>query len=411
VERPVVQIAEGREVAQIVAATAALVLDMVQIEPDVPAAPGYGAAVAISREHLLALARRDGRGRSLRRGGIERAEMDGVAGSALGHGRIDLDVPAAAVLPCTLAVWTLLDRELVDGRASALAITAAAATLAVRPAEYRGDQLVIGESLAVLLGGEGVHLAPDVICLGRDLERERLAVEARLGLVGGKVTRAVARDQRLDLAQTLATRCSEPGIFGIRHGNSRELAHRRMRELATLQRLCEQGQLGDRACNAEALGRRMWRIAHYALHVLEERAESVSTPKLQLFGIAQQVRFLGIERSSPRRDVTELLVYSCPLRFVLALPRFRCNGVICPRANAKLLLRSERGDLSMGFVRDMELLIQHIADESSLLRDCPPTAPRVTGAAGGRPRVASETLAPARPPRSLRLQSFHYMGG
>jgi hypothetical protein len=54
-----------------VATATALVLDVMQIEPDVPAASRDGAAMAISGEHLLALAGRDGRGCTLRRGGIE----------------------------------------------------------------------------------------------------------------------------------------------------------------------------------------------------------------------------------------------------------------------------------------------------------------------------------------------------
>jgi hypothetical protein len=237
VDRAVVQIAEGREVAQLVTAAAALVFDVVQIEPDVSAASGHGAAMAVSREHLLALAGRDGRGRSLRDGGIERAEVNGIAGGALGHGRVDLEVPASAVLPRALAVGALLDRDLVGRSAAALAAFLSAA---VRPAEHRWDQLVVGQPLPVLLGRERVHLAPDVVALGRDLERDRLAMESRLGLVGGQVTGPVAGDQRLDLAQALATRRFEPGVLGLWCGNSRELAHGRMRELSLLQRLGEQ---------------------------------------------------------------------------------------------------------------------------------------------------------------------------
>src|SRR5689334_21565847 len=112
-----------------------------QIEPDGSPASGHGAAMTISGEHLLALSGRDGRGRAFRCSSIQRAEMDGIAGSALGYGRIDLDVSASAVLPGALTVRALLDRDLVGGRAGPLA------TLAVRPAKNRGDQLVVGQSL------------------------------------------------------------------------------------------------------------------------------------------------------------------------------------------------------------------------------------------------------------------------
>src|SRR5690606_2729010 len=160
----VVQRARRREVAQLVAAAVTLVLNMMEIEPDVPPASGHGAAIAVPRHHLLALAGRDGRGRPLRRGGIERAEVDGVAGGALEHGRIDLEVPAAAVLDRALTIGALLERDPVGGRAgplapaSALAAAAAlaptaplaaasplapTAPLAVRPAEHRLDHLVV----------------------------------------------------------------------------------------------------------------------------------------------------------------------------------------------------------------------------------------------------------------------------
>src|SRR5689334_23618033 len=99
-------------------AAAALVLDMMQIEADDPAAAGHGAAMSVSRQDLFALAGRDGGGRALRHGGIERAEVDGIASGAVEHGRIDLEVAAAAVLPRALAVRALLERDLVGGRAS-----------------------------------------------------------------------------------------------------------------------------------------------------------------------------------------------------------------------------------------------------------------------------------------------------
>src|SRR6185436_4725521 len=123
--------------------TATLKFDVVQVQPDVPPASRHGAAIPVSREHLLALAGRDRGGRPLRRDGMERSEVDGIARSALGHGRMNLDISAAAELPGTLAVRALLDRDLVGGRAG-LTVTA----LAVRPPEHRRDQLVIGQPLA-----------------------------------------------------------------------------------------------------------------------------------------------------------------------------------------------------------------------------------------------------------------------
>jgi hypothetical protein len=58
----VVQIADGREVTQLVTAAATAIFDVVQVQPDVPAAPGHRAAMAVSREHLLALAGGDSLG-------------------------------------------------------------------------------------------------------------------------------------------------------------------------------------------------------------------------------------------------------------------------------------------------------------------------------------------------------------
>jgi hypothetical protein len=48
--------------------------------------------------------------------------------------------------------------------------TAAADATTVCAAKQRGVQLVIGQPLAMLLGAERVHLAPEVARLGRDLE-------------------------------------------------------------------------------------------------------------------------------------------------------------------------------------------------------------------------------------------------
>ena len=70
VDGAMVEIANGREVGQVMATAAAPVLDVVQVEPDVPTASRNGAAVPIPREHLFTLARRDGRGRPLGHRGI-----------------------------------------------------------------------------------------------------------------------------------------------------------------------------------------------------------------------------------------------------------------------------------------------------------------------------------------------------
>jgi len=64
----------------------------------------------------------------------------------------------------------------------------------------------------------------------------------------------------------------------------------------------------------------MRRIAHRALHVLEDAAEAEGPPQLELFGVAQQVRLLGVERSPPGRNPTELLIHSHPLHLVLGFP-------------------------------------------------------------------------------------------
>jgi hypothetical protein len=111
----VVKIAYGDEILQLVTSAAALVFDVMHVEPDGPAAPGHAAAMAVSRQHMLALARRDRRGDSLRCGRIERAEVNRVALGTLHHGRIDLDVTPAGVLPRSLAVRALFERDLVSG--------------------------------------------------------------------------------------------------------------------------------------------------------------------------------------------------------------------------------------------------------------------------------------------------------
>jgi hypothetical protein len=181
--------------------------------------------------------------------------MDGIAGGALHHLRPDLNVPPAAELPCSLAVGALLDRDLVRWRAgpaavrtalatsstaariaartaarTAIAVTAATVpaganpSIAVRPAEQRRDQLVIGEPLPVLLGRELVHGPQEVVRLGRELDRDRLAMEAWLRRIRRQIAGLVPGDHRLHLAEALAARRLEPRRFGLGHRDPRQLA-------------------------------------------------------------------------------------------------------------------------------------------------------------------------------------------
>jgi hypothetical protein len=109
------EIADGGEIPELVTASATLIFDVVQIEPDTPAASRHCAVIAVSGQDVLALAGRDSRGCPLRDSGIERAEIDGIAFGALEHGRIDFDVSTAAELPGSVTVRTPLDRDLVRG--------------------------------------------------------------------------------------------------------------------------------------------------------------------------------------------------------------------------------------------------------------------------------------------------------
>jgi len=115
VDCSMMQITGGSEVAQLVATAVALKLDVVEIEADVATTSRHGAAVAIACEHLLPLASGDRGGNSLRGGGIERAEVDGIACGALDHHRIDFDVSTTAALPGPFTIGALLDRNLVSG--------------------------------------------------------------------------------------------------------------------------------------------------------------------------------------------------------------------------------------------------------------------------------------------------------
>jgi len=151
----------------------------------------------------------------------------------------------------------------------------------------------------MLLGSERVHAAPQIIGLRRDLDRDRLAVETRLGRIGRQVTGLVAGDHRFDLAEALAARRFEPVRLGLWNSHPGQLAYRRMRQLAIFQRFCNQRQLANSARDPKALGCRMRRIAHRALHVLEQRPEPVVAPQLDLLGISQQMCFLGVEHSPP----------------------------------------------------------------------------------------------------------------
>ena len=184
----------------------------------------------------------------------------------------------------------------------------------------------------------------------------------------GQVAGPVAGDHRLDLAQALAARRFEPGRLGAGNGDSRQLANSRVRELAAVQRVCDQRELGDRACDAKALGRRVRRVPHRALHILQQAAEPECAPQLQLLGIAQQVRLFGVERGPPGRNAAELLVHSRPLDLVPALPRSGRGGVICPRACSSWLGRATRHAVSMDFFGNLKLLIQHVAALSALTR-------------------------------------------
>src|SRR5262245_3717749 len=83
------------------------------------AAAGDLAAVLVAREDLLADAGRDGGGGALGGGGIEGAEVLGVAGGAFEDLGRDVDLATGAVLGGAPAVGALLVGDLVGGTAGA----------------------------------------------------------------------------------------------------------------------------------------------------------------------------------------------------------------------------------------------------------------------------------------------------
>ena len=146
--------AQGSHIANLVAATFALIPNMMQVQVPRRAASGHRAAVMVAREHLAPEARCHRRRHAGRLRRLERPDVLGIALRALDDLGTHLDLAAGAVLPAALAGLAYGDGDLVR-RASVLD---GACALERAPAQ-RLDERTIVEPAAVLVRERGLGLA------------------------------------------------------------------------------------------------------------------------------------------------------------------------------------------------------------------------------------------------------------
>jgi hypothetical protein len=147
----------------------------------------------------------------------------------------------------------------------------------------------------------------------RQLELERSEMEVRVLRVVGMVAARMTGHELLDLPQVLSECAVAPSGFATRCRHARELANRRERQVAGIQRCFEQRERFERTRDPQALQRRVRRVAQDSLHVVDRRDHPELAPDLQPFCFAKPTRFLCVERGSPRCDVAQVSIHRLPV--------------------------------------------------------------------------------------------------
>src|ERR1043166_6798034 len=151
--------------------------------------------------------------------GIQRADVLGVALGPFHGGGTDGDLRASAVLPALAAPRAQCYRDLVFRPAGRFAAEARLEG----PREGGDDKVAVIEVAAVLFVEQCGALSKHCVCLRRQLQRDGSRADIRVLWVIGRIARAMAGDELLDLVNVLATRFAEPPVFGLPGRDARQL--------------------------------------------------------------------------------------------------------------------------------------------------------------------------------------------
>jgi hypothetical protein len=101
---------------------------------------------------------------------------------------------------------------------------------------HRGDERIVIEPAAVLVREHHLDLAQPREDFRRELELQRSGLEVRVLRIVGMVAARMTGHELFDLAQVLRKRAITPRSLGTRCRHARELANRRERQVARIER-------------------------------------------------------------------------------------------------------------------------------------------------------------------------------
>jgi hypothetical protein len=165
----------------------------------------------------------------------------------------------------------------------------------------------------MLVVEHGAGLAQQREGLRGELEPDHMRPRLGSRRILGPVTRAMVRDELLDLPQGLVRRCGQPRSLGRRGRDPRQLAHRRERQVASRERRRQPWQVAEGPCYPQPVLGRARRMAQHALEVVEHRDHAERAPDLQPLRLAQPAHLLGIERGAAPPDRSQRAVHRTPV--------------------------------------------------------------------------------------------------
>ena len=166
--------------------------------------------------------------------------------------------------------------------------------------------------MAALVGEHLLGLAKQRERRGSDFEAYDARPQIRRRPIGRPVTLLVLRDLVFDLAQILAAREVAPLVLLRRRCNPRELANRRVRQLARRERFGQIGQLVECERDAHAFARGARTVPQHFFEILEQRYLAELAPDLEARCAAQQACFVAVDAAATLRERAQLAVDVLP---------------------------------------------------------------------------------------------------
>ena len=146
----------------------------------------------------------------------------------------------------------------------------------------------------------------------------------------------MAGHELLDLAQGLAARLAQPRALGRRRRRTNQLANRRERQLAGVERGTQRRQIGERSRDPQPMLRRPRRMAEHPFEVVHHRHHAERFPDLEPLGVTQPARLVGIERGAPPCDPAQSPIDLAPTPIAARVPHSRLRGVSIPNSSRSI---------------------------------------------------------------------------